>query len=652
MSGCVRVETRGALVVETPVELTLVYTAGEPGFRPGGNLWVFYDIRQFGPAPWGTQDYDRLDGIVVRGPAGSRWSARALNQGGVVRTLDLFPVVTEFLHALHVRCDAGALPTGAEARIELKTHADGFLLPRHAIDDFSFGLVEDPVGALAFQPVGDGKYWHFRPREAALPVLRSNGIAVECGPPAAVRAVCPSLAVRNGDAARTTVYVNLEDAYGNPAPAPHWRLSAASAHGAAVLEDVSGSRAHVEAPVAGPHDAVDVRAEVGAEGGETGTAGAGHPADGLPRATSAGRPRSVLKAHSNPVRVVAPEQTGPFGLFWGDLHGMLFNQRPFEDYFRWARDVARLDFAGGQLFSYLACVREAWERLVEVWHDFDQPGRFVALPSVECGTPPDGSHRHYFLPEVAGAAPIFCEDRPVARDPMLLARFHPETVFCADYRALYREAHARGGFVHGHFHTRFYEGETLAEIYQKQVVRPEPEEGRINAALRAGARLGIVGGSDTHDSRPANPHPERGTPKLPAGLTAIWAERLDRASLFDALRRRRCYATTGQRLLLDFRVNGAWMGAEAPAAAGGGYEFQAEILGPANVQRVELVVNGEVVQAFSPDRPHAVLSGMVRAPGGAPANAGEGAAAASAYCYLRVLQADGNRAWSSPVWLR
>jgi hypothetical protein len=351
-----------------------------------------------------------------------------------------------------------------------------------------------------------------------------------------------------------------------------------------------------------------------------------------------------VDCRSNPVRVNGPPRDG-FRLYWGDPHGMMFNHRPLADYFAWARDVARLDWAGGQLFSYLTCVAETWQAFKAAWRAYDQPGRFVSLPSAECGTPPDGSHRHWFLPDVEDQAPIFCEERRAAADPLLRAKFEPGTVVCEDYRALYREVHRRGGFVHGHFHTRFYEGETLAEICQKQVQDPAVEEAKINRALRAGARLGIVGGSDTHDSRPANPFPEPGNVSQPAGLTGVWAERLDRGALFDAFHDRRCYATTGQRLLLDVRINGAWMGSTAPPDARGGYELSAEIVGTAEIDRVEVVVNGTPRRTHAPGRQHVLLTERLERvePPGAPA--------VLPYCYLRIHQRDGARAWSSPIWL-
>src|SRR4051812_11270737 len=68
----------------------------------------------------------------------------------------------------------------------------------------------------------------------------------------------------------------------------------------------------------------------------------------------------ALAGRSNPVRL-RTDDAPPFHLYWGDLHGMMFNHRPLADYFWWARDVARLDWAGGQLFSYLASVAPVWQ---------------------------------------------------------------------------------------------------------------------------------------------------------------------------------------------------------------------------------------------------------------------------------------------------
>ncbi|NIS74992.1 MAG: DUF3604 domain-containing protein, partial [Deltaproteobacteria bacterium] len=50
-----------------------------------------------------------------------------------------------------------------------------------------------------------------------------------------------------------------------------------------------------------------------------------------------------------------------------------------------------------------------------------------------------------------------------------------------------------------------------------------------------------------------------------AGLTAVWTDLLSRHSIYDALRARRCYATTGERIIVEFWVDGHFMGEVIPA---------------------------------------------------------------------------------------
>jgi hypothetical protein len=261
----------------------------------------------------------------------------------------------------------------------------------------------------------------------------------------------------------------------------------------------------------------------------------------------------------------------------------------------------------------------------------------VPLPSAEFGTGPDGSHRHGFFPHIDGEPPVFCEDRPAANEPRLHARYHPRTVFCRDYQEFYREMYRRGALIYGHYHTTFYAQEHLAEIFQKRI-DGHAEEEKINQFLLRGVRLGIAGGSDTHDSRPANPYPE---PRHagPTGLTAVWAERLERPVLFDALFRRRCYATTGARILIDLRVNGQPMGS---VVEGNAFAVTSEILGTADIEQVDLVVNGGVAKRYAPGQQHVFLEDTVPR---------EFSPLDIHYCYLRLRQRDGNRAWTSPVWL-
>ena len=69
------------------------------------------------------------------------------------------------------------------------------------------------------------------------------------------------------------------------------------------------------------------------------------------------------------------------------------------------------------------------------------------------------------------------------------------------------------------------------------------------------------------------------------GLTDLYAEA--HPAIFDAIRKRRCYATTGEPIQIDFRVNGHFMGAEIEAASGP--VIEARVTGTSNLTAVEIV---------------------------------------------------------------
>ncbi|MDP7133036.1 MAG: DUF3604 domain-containing protein, partial [Planctomycetota bacterium] len=66
-------------------------------------------------------------------------------------------------------------------------------------------------------------------------------------------------------------------------------------------------------------------------------------------------------------------------------------------------------------------------------------------------------------------------------------------------------------------------------------------------ALRRGYRVGVVSNSDGHKGRPGAEHAGAGKFGVLSGLTCILAEEFERASMFRALKSRRCYGTSGPR---------------------------------------------------------------------------------------------------------
>jgi hypothetical protein len=152
------------------------------------------------------------------------------------------------------------------------------------------------------------------------------------------------------------------------------------------------------------------------------------------------------------------------------------------------------------------------------------------------------------------------------------------------------------------------------------------------------------------------------------GLTGVWARSLSRADIFEALRRRRVYATTGSRIVLDFRVDDHLMGEEYVAA--GPPLISATVEGEAPIAAVDLVRNNEVIANLVrfQDHPKTGKSTFLRystlAPQAAPPQLvadprsviftfrDEEFDGKPSFYYLRVTQSDREQAWSSPVWVR
>jgi hypothetical protein len=122
----------------------------------------------------------------------------------------------------------------------------------------------------------------------------------------------------------------------------------------------------------------------------------------------------------------------------------------------------------------------------------------------------------------------------------------------------------------------------------------------------------------------------------------VWAPELTRQAIWEALRARRCYATTGSKIGLRFWLSDLFMGEEGQAR--NARTIRVESHGEAPVILVEIVKNGRVVARWDPHRPRldAEFEWDDR----------DGAERETDYYYARVRQHDGEWAWASPVWLR
>ena len=111
----------------------------------------------------------------------------------------------------------------------------------------------------------------------------------------------------------------------------------------------------------------------------------------------------------------------------------------------------------------------------------------------------------------------------------------------------------------------------------------------VRAALARGLRFGFVGSSDNHAGFPG---------AYGEGLMAALCTELTRQAILEAIRARRTYALTGDRIEMDFTVNGAVMG--STIAAGRSAEVQFAVRGRDELDLVEVIQDGVVVhRAFA-----------------------------------------------------
>ena len=112
----------------------------------------------------------------------------------------------------------------------------------------------------------------------------------------------------------------------------------------------------------------------------------------------------------------------------------------------------------------------------------------------------------------------------------------------------------------------------------------------ISKQLAQGQRFGFVASSDNHRGYPG---------AYGEGVVGVWARELTRDALHEALRARRTFAATGDRITLEVTLNGQPMGSEVPAT--GQREIAVRVEAQDSIAMIELVRNGQVIERSFPE---------------------------------------------------
>lgn len=532
LCGKVTAKVEEPMVADTHVEFRQTYTVGDAPIRAGGGM-VLPNHFYFSFAELQTTD-----------PKADNYVSLTVSNPSVRFVADTYPIAGMFSMSLGIgetprvffRITEGELRKGDTMTVTYGDRSKG---------SKGLRLIQVSNSAVHFP------LWLLTEEKGILLTPREAVIAVSGGPAAAVHGFVPSVV---GVGESFTLSVRTEDKFRNLATggAPGWtvtlngrpfRTIPASANPITVLSDV-----RIDKP------GVYRFAFVSADGKLTGS--------------------------SDPVLVeVDPKER----IFWGETHGHCgFSEGmgKVDDYFKFARDESRLDFVSLTEHDLWLDASE-WEEMRRAAKKFNAPGKFVTYLGYEWTvTAAYGGHHNVIFRNLDGVEPVASQLHPALPDL---------------YRGLRQRYATKDVMVIPHAHMTADATQNDKEL--EPLVEIASEHGIFEwlgrRYLANGFQLGFVGASDDHLGHPGYKMRPVGQFYFdgPGGLAGVYAPSKDRNVIFDAMKSRRTYATTQDRIILRTRLNGRHMGEVVPTAATRIIEGVVHGTGP--IQSITLVKNGK-----------------------------------------------------------
>jgi hypothetical protein len=479
---------------------TLVYTAGQFGIDDTGSIKIGMRFAtDFGP-------------VQFEDPAAPGYTTVVASNGATLDCRWEFKRnIRPWSRALYIGVQKHFLREGDTITINFGDQSGGskgVRVQTYCEQVFEFKVFVDAIATYDYVP---------------LPV--SPHIDIVPGPPVTWQAALPTLR-RAGEKFRLSI--KGEDAWGNPSHLVDQSLSFETSSPVAGLPK--------EAPFQAGQFALIADDLSAAEAGDIVIRVLDESGDELCR--------------TNPLRIVdAAERVH----YWGDLHGQsneTLGTNTANAYFRFARDRAFLDVCSHQGNDF-QMTQEFWRDLNQLTADLNEPGRFVTFPGYEwSANTAIGGDRNVFYRN---------EGRPMYRSSHAqIADLSDEDTDAHDAHSLFQRLENEDCVCWAHCGGRFadityaHDGrlEASVEVHSSWGTF----EWLLHDAFSKNYRVGVVCNSDGHKGRPGASFPGASFFGAYGGLTCYIASELTRDGIFEALRARRHYGTTGNRMFLDLSI--------------------------------------------------------------------------------------------------
>ncbi len=504
LMGTATLSPSGAFEAGSLQCFTLVYTAGAFGIDDTGSIKIgFRFATDFGP-------------VQFTDPAAVGYTTAEASNGATLECKWEFKRnIRPWSRSLYIGVVRDFLAPGDTITIRFgdrRLGSPGIRLQTYCESVFEFQVFADPIATYDY---------------VALP--QSPQIAIVAGPGIQWRAVAPTR-IRQGEPFRLSI--KADDKWGNPSDVCPRRL---------VLQS--------SLPVGGLPEVVDVPAgQAATRIGPLTVAAPGELSIRVLDETGA------VLCLSNPIDVVPPAET--LLHYWGDTHGQsdeTLGTNSAREYFAFGRDRAFLDVIGhqGNDFQITAAF---WQELNALSRTFDEPGQFVCIPGYEwsANTAVGGDRNVHFRHE---SETIHRSSHAQIAD---VVDIQDEASDAHTAHDLFKRLQGKDCVVMAHVGGRYADITFAHDPNLETAVEVHSAWGTfewiVHDAFKNNYRVGIVANSDGHKGRPGACYPGASFFGSYGGLTCFLAERLDRDAIFNSMRRRRHYATTGNRAALDIAV--------------------------------------------------------------------------------------------------
>jgi hypothetical protein len=507
LMGTAALTPSGSFEAGSLQSFTLIYTAGAFGIDDTGSIKIgFRFATDFGP-------------VQFTDPKAQGYTTVEASNGATLEAKWEFKRnIRPWSRSLYIGVVKDFLAPGDTITVRFgdrRFGSPGIRLQTYCESAFEFRVFADPIATYDYVALPD-----------------SPKIKIVSGPGVRWRAVLPTL-VRAGEP--FCLSIKADDKWGNPSNAVERTLRLESDHRIAGLP-------------------ASVRLSSGSFTAVLDGLRVAEPAEVAVRILDDESGRELCR--TNPLRVVSRET--PLVHFWGDTHGQsneTLGTNTAREYFEFGRDKAFLDVMGHQGNDF-QITGAFWHELNGLTREFDAPGRFVCIPGYEwsANTAVGGDRNVHYRREgetIHRSSHAQIADQTDITD---------EGSDAHDARALFAKLRGKDCVVMAHVGGRYADikyahdpMETAVEVHSAWGTF----EWILRDAFQKNYRVGIVANSDGHKGRPGACYPGASFFGSYGGLTCFLAERLDRDAIFECMRRRRHYATTGNRAFLSVKAEQA-----------------------------------------------------------------------------------------------